>query len=314
MSVPMPLVTVVALCYNHSRYVIETLESIRNQTYENLEVIVVDDCSKDDSVEVVTNWLAQHAPQWRFICHAQNKGVSKSLNESINIARGKYYKSIACDDILLPHFISTMVEHFEQLTEDYAMIYSDVITINEHSQVFGTTPFTERGWEMEEKVPCGKLFDQLAGWCFIPALGTIIRTFVLKEILFDETLIIEDWDMWLKISKKYQIKGYSIALSQYRIHLNSVYQKKSATYRDHELRIAENHLGYSKKADIVIKDFIYRNTIQLYMYSGNRPLYWLWRRFTIRPTINNLFHVLLALAGISYEQKEKWRPKWTQAL
>lgn len=313
MSVSMPLVTVVALCYNHSRYVVETLESIKQQTYPNIEVILIDDCSNDDSTEVINKWLKDNEISWKFIKHISNKGVTKSLNESLNLATGKFYKAIACDDILLPHFISAMVERFEELPGDYALIYSDVQIINESSEVFGTTPFTERGWDTDEKVPSGKLFDQLAGWCFIPALGTIIRTSVLNELRFDESLMIEDWDMWLRISKKYQIKGLADSMSQYRIHANSVYQQKSPVYRDHELRVVENHLGYSKAADEKINDFIYRQSILLYMHNGNRPLHWLWKRFLIKKTVNNFFHVLFALLSISYKEKEKWKKKFHPA-
>lgn len=306
METALPLVTVVGLCYNHSRYVVETLESIRQQSYPHLQVILIDDCSKDDSVSIVENWLRQHQLNWTFIKHEQNHGITKSLNESLLSAQGKYYKAIACDDVLLPHFISTMVERFEQLPNEYALIYSDVQTINEHSEVFGTTPFTERGWDAEEKVPSGKLFDQLAGWCFIPAVGTFMRTSVLKELKFDETLMVEDWDMWLQMARKYQIKGIVPAMGRYRIHSASLYQQKSPAYRDHELRTLEKHLGFSKVADEKINDFIYKHSILLYMHNGNRPLHWLWKRFLIKKTVSNFLHVLLALFNISYKQKEKW--------
>lgn len=301
-----PLVTIVALCYNHSRYVLETLESIRRQTYPHLQVIVVDDCSKDDSVQVVRNWLQQEQLNWVFVPHATNMGITKTLNETLDLAQGKYYKVIACDDVLLPHFISTMVERFEQLPEDYALLYSDVQTIDEHSEIFGTTPFTERGWDTDDKVPSGKLFDLLAGWCFIPAVGTFMRTRVLQEIRFDESLMVEDWDMWLQISKKYLIKGIAPSLGYYRIHSASMYQQKSPAYRDHELRTLEKHLGFSEKGDFRINDFIYRQSILLYMHNGNRARHWLWKRFLIKRTISNFLHVILALFNISYNQKTKW--------
>jgi glycosyltransferase involved in cell wall biosynthesis len=272
-----------------------------------MEVIILDDSSLDGSEDLISNWLVKNAPHWRFIRHTQTYGICRSLNETLDLAQGKYYKALACDDVLLPNFITNMVEYFEKLPEDYAMIYSDVITMNEYSEVYGTTPFTERGWDKEEKIPSGKLFDQLAGWCFIPAPGTFLRTRVLQEIRFDESLMLEDWDMWLQIARRYLIKGVPQAMVQYRIHSASMYQQKSPAYRDHELSTLEKHIGHSMAADEAIKDFIYRNSIKLYMDNGNRPLYWLWRRFTIRPTGNNFFHVLLAIFGISFEQKEKWR-------
>ena len=300
MEPTLPLVTVVGLCYNHSRYVVETLESIREQTYPHLQVILVDDCSTDDSVSIIENWLYQYRLDWTLIQHKQNKCITKSLNETLDLAKGKYYKAIACDDVLLPHFISTMVNRFEQLQDDYALIYSDVQTINEQSEIFGKTPFTERGWDAEEKVPSGKLFDQLAGWCFIPAPGTFMRTRVLQEIRFDESLMLEDWDMWLQISKRYLIKGIPKALVKYRIHTASMYQQKSASYRDHELRTLEKHQGFSAQADIRIHDFIYRESLGLFINNGNRQRYWLWKRFNMNRNFRNFLRLVLVLCGFRY--------------
>jgi alpha-1,3-rhamnosyltransferase len=314
MEATFPLVTVVGLCYNHSCYVVETLESIRKQTYPHLQVILIDDCSKDDSVSIVENWLQQHNLNWIFIKHKENIGITKSLNESLETAKGKYYKAIACDDILLSHFISTMVERFEELTDDYALIYSDVQTINEVSEVFGTSPFTERGWDTEEKVPSGMLFDQLAGWCFIPAVGTFMRTSVLNELKFDENLMVEDWDMWLRMAKKYKVKGFLPTMGHYRIHSASMYQQKSPAYRDHELRTLEKHLGFSKVADEKINEFIYRQSILLYMNNGNRPLHWLWKRLILQKNISNFLHVLLALFNISYVRKVKLLRYFNKAI
>lgn len=309
-----PLVTVVGLCYNHSRYVLETLESIRQQTYPNLEVLLFDDCSKDDSVEVIKKWLQQHQLNWKLIQHSNNQGITKSLNESLDLASGKYYKVIACDDMLLPEFIATMVNRFELLSDDYAMIYSDVLTINDQSEVFGQTPFAERGWDSEDKIPSGKLFDQLAGWCFIPAVGTFMRTKYLKEIKFDENLMIEDWDMWLQIARRFQIKGVAIAMAKYRIHSESMYQIQSPAYQDAELRIVKKHMGFSNVADKKIKEYIYKKSISLYMHGGLRPLYWLWQRFLIKRSIKNALHVAIALFGIDYEEKAKWKKRVKRAL
>jgi len=83
MNTSLPMVTVVGLCYNQGRYIIESLECIRQQTYPNLQVILVDDCSKDDSVKVVESWLVEHQLNWIFIKHKQNRGITKSLNEAL---------------------------------------------------------------------------------------------------------------------------------------------------------------------------------------------------------------------------------------
>jgi glycosyltransferase involved in cell wall biosynthesis len=296
MQMALPLVTIVGLCYNHDRYVLETLESIREQSYQHLQVILIDDCSKDNSVSIVETWLKYNRLDWTFIRHEVNIGVTRSLNETLELAQGKYYKAIACDDVLMPNFISTMVERFDLLPDEYAMIYSDVQTINENSEVFGSTPFSERGWDTDEKVPSGELFDQLAGWCFIPAPGTLLRTRVLQEIRFDENLMIEDWDMWLQIAKRYKIKGIARAMVKYRIHSASMFQQKSPEYRDHELRTLEKHLGHSQVGDEIINNFIYNQSIILFLNNGNRSEYWLQKRFLQKKTFKNLFKYLKEIA------------------
>jgi hypothetical protein len=188
-----------------------------------------------------------------------------------------------------------MVERFELLQDEYAMIYSDVQTINEYSEIFGDTPFAERNWDTDAKVPSGELFDQLAGWCFIPAPGTFIRTKVLQEIRFDENLLFEDWDMWLQIAKRYKIKGIAGAMVKYRIHSASMFQQKSPAYMDHELRTVEKHLGHSLDGDEKINNFIYNQSVILYLNKGNRAEYWLKKRFLHRKTIKNLVNYLVVL-------------------
>jgi len=308
-----PVVTIAALCYNNSRYVIETLESIKAQTYPYVEVLLVDDCSTDHSVEVIQDWLRQHhIHYWQLIRHSANQGVTKTLNEVIGKASGKYFKAIACDDILLPEYTAYMVHQFEQLTDDYALLYSDVQTIDEHATPFGTSPFTERGWNKEAAIPSGDIFDQLADWCFIPAVSTIMRTSVVQQLQFSEYLKVEDWDMWLKIAKQYKIKGLNVQFCQYRIHSASVYQQKSPTYQDHELQTVKQHMGHSLVADKKIKDFIYERSIRLYMNGGDRAAYWLWQRFLIKKTIPNAVNFLMALLGIRYEKRLKWKQQLQQ--
>lgn len=309
-----PLVSVIALSYNHSRYVIQTLESIRLQTYTNLEVIVFDDFSKDNSAALVELFIQQRNLQWKFVKHPVNRGIAKTLNEAVSLANGEYIKFIACDDVLLEDGIESLLNAFVPLSKEYAMVYADVLTVDENGAVFGETPFTERGWLKNEDVPSGSLFVQLAQLCFIPAPSTLMRKDVLQELQFDETLFFEDWDMWLRISKKYFIKGIAKQVVKYRIHRTSMYQAKSPAYRDAELRTVKKHIGFNEEADVYLKDFIYRNSIFLYMHGGLRPLYWLWQRFLIHKSLKNMLHVLTALAGVSYQQKEQWKRRFKLVL
>lgn len=303
------LVTIIALCCNQAKYVYEALESIRNQTYKNLQLIIIDDGSSDNSVEVIENWIDQTSFKCSFFPQKQNLGICKTLNAHLKYVNGEYYQVIACDDVLIDNKIETQIHQFMQLDKDYALVYCDLYKINEFSEVFGVTPFTERGWIDSNMIPSGNLFVQLSKQCFIAAPTVLIKTIVLNDIKYDESLLFEDWDMWLAISMKYKIKGFNNKLVKYRIHNRSMFQTRNFKHVDSELMICKKYMGIHPTADVNFKAYIYRESIQCYMHGGIRLTYWLWQRFLIKPGISNFLHVLLTLAGISYQQKEKWRKR-----
>jgi len=100
----------IVLSYNHSRFILETLESVRAQTYKNTELIILDDCSSDDSVSIIERWLQENAIACTFIRHQKNQGICKSLNETLAVATGKYISMVASDDLWLPDKIARQVE------------------------------------------------------------------------------------------------------------------------------------------------------------------------------------------------------------
>ena len=95
-----PLVSAIVLCYNQARFVTECLEGVKAQNYPNLELIVNDDASKDDSASVIQAWLAQGGIPHCFLRNQTNQGLCRSLNNAISQSRGKYTAGIAADDVL----------------------------------------------------------------------------------------------------------------------------------------------------------------------------------------------------------------------
>src|ERR1700745_29986 len=85
-----PLVTAIVLSYNQSRFVWETLESVRAQTHQSMQLIIVDDCSSDDSVGIIGHWIQHNKMDCTFIRHQENRGICKSLNDALAVASGKY--------------------------------------------------------------------------------------------------------------------------------------------------------------------------------------------------------------------------------
>ena len=94
-----PLVTIICLCYNHSDFVVESLNSVINQDYKNIELIIIDDCSSDNSALVIKQWLKNY-PEILFIKNEVNLGNTKSFNKGLQLAKGDYIIDLASDDVL----------------------------------------------------------------------------------------------------------------------------------------------------------------------------------------------------------------------
>lgn len=130
-----PLVSIIVISYNHEKYIRENLNSVKEQTYSNIELIVADDASQDNSVEVFEQWLLENNYKAKKNYHHNNTGIAVILNECIDIATGKYIKIIAADDFLHENTIEKCISKLEELSEEYGMIYTDVYTIDEDSKI-----------------------------------------------------------------------------------------------------------------------------------------------------------------------------------
>ena len=107
------LVTVVCLCYNHENFIKEALDSILDQTYKRVEVILIDDYSTDNSLNILTEYSYKY--NWELIVNVKNKGNCKSFNKGLARARGEFIIDFATDDILLPTRIEEQVNIFQKL-------------------------------------------------------------------------------------------------------------------------------------------------------------------------------------------------------
>ncbi len=117
-ELPPPLVTAAVVCYNQARFVIEALESVKAQTYLNLHLVLVDDCSTDGSAEIIRHWLDCHCPDAVFVTHKTNMGICRALNDALSNAKGRYIRLLAADDRWMPNTLLRQVEAMEAIPED----------------------------------------------------------------------------------------------------------------------------------------------------------------------------------------------------
>jgi glycosyltransferase involved in cell wall biosynthesis len=271
-----PLVTVFVGCYNQSRFAEECLDSVKDQTYTNLQVIIFDDYSKDNSVAVIDSWLKRHRLDWQFVQHNRNIGICASLNEVLRLARGKYISMVAADDVWQPDKTSRQVEMMSQMPENVGVLYSDAFQIDENGEMLPQM-FIESHRKFVVP-PEGFLLDVLWEGNFIPAMTTLIRRDCFTKVgTYDEDLCFEDWDMWMRISRTFRFAYDKTATAKYRVVSTSAFRTMFEAMRTSVELLKVKYLlrgwlneGQETTAVLALQEAMSR----LYQLDSHIPLQW----------------------------------------
>lgn len=221
-----PLVSVICLCYNQEKFVEEALKSVLNQDYENIELIVIDDASTDHSAEVIRNFL-KNKSNITFIPLKENLGNCKAFNQGLLFAKGKYVIDLAADDVLLQSRISEGVKALESADECYGVHFSDAEYIDEVSNVLKSHYKRNSQGQLLDIVPQGDVFKDIVGRYFICPPTTMAKKDVfLKLGGYDESLAYEDFDFFVRSSRKFKYSYTDKILVQKRILPSSLSKKQ----------------------------------------------------------------------------------------
>jgi glycosyltransferase involved in cell wall biosynthesis len=213
-----PLVSVICLCYNHEKFVKQAILSALNQTYSNVEVIVVNDASTDNSAAVVQELLTAN-PQLTFLNLERNVGNCKAFNIGFAQSKGDYIIDFAADDILLENRIQEGVNAFQSAGNEYGVQFSDAELIDEEGGKLGLHSYKYP----HDSIPSGDIYLQLIKRYFICAPTMLIKREVLSHLKgYDETLAYEDFDFWIRSARKFKYIYLPQALVQRRILHNSM--------------------------------------------------------------------------------------------
>lgn len=252
-----PLVTIRTSCYNHEDYLGDYFESIINQTYQNIELVLFDDASPDNSQKVIEEWLPKLEERFVrviYIPREKNVGLIKNCNDSIKLAQGKYIFGFASDDVMLPKKIENSVNFLEN-NEEYGMVYSDIIEYRN-----GKAAIKSRFGN--KAMPEGDIFQQLLlKGNFIPAPSVCIRSDVFNVINgYDDKLAVEDYQMWLSIAEKYQVGYLGEPTALYRIHDKSLSHNKETRIKACEDALkVKFRFANSPRIDAKVKKNIKKN-------------------------------------------------------
>lgn len=271
-----PTVSVIILSYNHSKFVVECLDSLLHQTFTDWELIVADDASKDSSVTIIEQWLAQNNVKAKCNFHKVNTGVCTVLNECIELCNGTYIKAIAADDMMHPNLLAEVVTAFENGPEDLGVVYTNALFINEHSKslektILPESPLPPQGWVRE----------QLEESNFVPAPSVALKKKVYDKIgKYDTTIITDDYDCWMRASVYFQFLYINKALVLYRTHQHNISNSIDFSADELKIWIKNDFEGKLKmKIEQKIRDRYYAHKIDnslVMAYSKyTKPYKWL---------------------------------------
>ena len=248
-----PLVTVAVISYKASDYVIETLESIKSQTYQNIELVISDDASPDETAIICEKWLIENKGRFvrtELIASKKNGGVVVNSNRALNAAQGEWFKIIGSDDVLFPQAVEKMIKYAEE-HKSASFMFGDQIYFNNNlgnkeSYRIGECPFKRTCFR--EKVSATDQYNILTKVFVGCAAASIGKTEMLREIGgFDERWNVEDWPLYINITKKgYRIYHIAAPLVYRRIISTSI-MNESDTYailRNHAVKDARGGLDY----------------------------------------------------------------------
>lgn len=209
-----PRVSILTPVYNGERYIAQAIESARAQTFQDFELIIVNDGSTDNSSEVIRPYLTD--PRIRYL-EQRNGGVAAARNAALRVAKGQYIGFLDQDDLWLPEKLKLQVQYLDD-HPDVGLVHANQSYIDSDGR--------------HKRIHFDDGFTKVSGWCFrdqfiknrIAVLTVLARKSVLDRIgPLNETIPGgDDYEMWLRISKHFPIGHLDQVLAHYRMHESNV--------------------------------------------------------------------------------------------
>jgi len=215
-----PLVSIIVITYNSAKYVLETLESAKAQTYQNIELIVSDDCSTDDTVEICRDWINENGERFvrtELITAEKNTGIAPNCNRGLFAAKGEWIKYIAGDDVLLSNCIIEFTNAIIN-NENIKIIFSDGF-INGEEKTINTYRLEFYGMTASQQ------YIELLKKNILLAPASFINRYLATSLNgFNEDYpLFEDYPFFLKVlQNNNKIYHLNKKLVNYRVNYESI--------------------------------------------------------------------------------------------
>lgn len=233
----MPKVSIILPTYNRAHIIARAIKSILTQTFADFELIIVDDGSADNTEEIIKSL---NDPRIRYIKHEKNLGLAASRNTGIRAARGEFIANQDSDDIWLPTKLEKELSILQDSPDDIGIAYSRL-----------KKEFSKNKIELipsdKQKLKEGDLHKALLAKNFITMQSALVRRKCFNEEMFDESLpALQDWDLWIRISKKWKFKYIPEVLCKAYVSEDSITKKRNIRAKARKM-IFEKHREEFKK-------------------------------------------------------------------
>jgi glycosyltransferase involved in cell wall biosynthesis len=217
-----PLVTVRIPAYNHEQFVCAALDSVREQTYPNVEIVIINDGSTDLTAVKIEEWIDKYSQEVKVIYRSRgNRGISATLNELIELSNGEYLVGLASDDCLLPNSIQVRYDYLSRNPEKMAVLGDSMVIDASGNQLYESgladLHTANKAHYLTDK---GLKKEIIQNWS-VPGSSIMVKSTLHDKIKFDERLQFEDRDFYLKMIADNLLGFVDHKVSCYRIHGNN---------------------------------------------------------------------------------------------
>jgi glycosyltransferase involved in cell wall biosynthesis len=226
-----PKISVIMPAYNAEKYIKEAIDSILTQTYVDYELIVLNDCSKDRTEEIILSYTDERIV---YLKNPQNMGVAATLNRGLAAARGEYIARMDADDISLPQRFEKQVAFLDANT--------DVAVLGTNSETFDENGPLYTGWSATN---AAQMKVDLLFSCGVAHPSVMMRREVIQSLDgYDlEFEGMEDYDLWCRVAENHGVTTLADILFRYRVHSGQVTKNPSAKYMERLRRLKIRQLG-----------------------------------------------------------------------
>jgi glycosyltransferase involved in cell wall biosynthesis len=250
-----PLISIIVLSYNNSSYIFDTINSILQQNYENIELIITDDGTEGFNKQMYVDYILKNGKEniTNLIVHRNevNLGTVKNVNNAIKMSKGEYIKIIAADDVLYDrNVISSFVAYFEKTD---SIIVASKIDMCDSNLVSSANNFYNNLEFNLTKLNSKQCYIELCKINFIPAPGVCFTRKLFEQYgYFDQNYrLMEDWPMWLRLTRNnFKIDFLNIISAKYREYIGTstipfkMYKEDYIKCFNNEIRPYKDILGY----------------------------------------------------------------------